>query len=445
MKPSVLMVYDKFPPFNVSGTARAFHFVKNLPFFGWTPIVLTGQPAPEDPRDHAPLDLLPPEVRVLRAKPWLTPGKDQLARWFNRMRSAARPSAGGAGEAAASPRAGSRRVFRRGSLAWRLTGLPMWVVEWHLDWAPAALFEALRDPAARRADLVWVSAPHVKNLFVGETLSRILNKPLVVDLRDPWTYGSLWLPRGRWVARTERARARRILSRAARVIVTSPLTQAEMQQRFPDARFVTITNGFTLDESITPLRDIAHDKCLFRYIGVLNERRKPDPLLEGLVIACDTPGVRDKIHLEFVGGMAGHEHGITRLGLGDVVSSRGRVTFEDSLRLMRGSDVNVVLQTISEGQDVIAGKTFEYLAAGKPVLGVVSEHGGDAWLLGQVGGAHLARYDAPQQIAAAILACLRDFERGAPGPDPARLAAFERRHLTGQLARLMDEVRVESH
>ncbi len=320
----------------------------------------------------------------------------------------------------------------------------MWMLEWHLDWAPAALLRALGDADVRRADLVWVSAPHVRNLFVGEALSRLLRKPLVVDLRDPWTYGSLWLPRGELVARVERARARRILSRAARVVVTSPLTRAQMERRFPHARFVTITNGFTIGEPIQPLREVAPGKCLFRYIGVLNERRKPDPLLEGWAIACKTPGLREKLHLEFVGGMAGHERHISRLGLEDVVSTRGPVSFGDSLRLMRGSDVNVVLQTISEGQDVIAGKTFEYLAAGKPVLGVVSENGGDAWLLERVGGAHLARYDDPERIAAAIRACVQDVERGAPGPDPERLAAFDRRRLTATLAELLDEVRLES-
>ncbi|HEU5072999.1 MAG TPA: hypothetical protein VFU02_02485, partial [Polyangiaceae bacterium] len=182
MKHSVLMVYDKFPPFNVSGTARAFHFAKNLPGFGWTPIVLTGQPGPAETRDDAPLALLPPEVRILRARPWLTPGKDQLARWFNRKRSPARPAPS---TTAPTPRQASRRVFQPGSRAWRMTGLPMWILEWHLDWAPAALLRALGDPDVRRAELVWVSAPHVRNLFVGETLSRILDRPLVVDLRDP--------------------------------------------------------------------------------------------------------------------------------------------------------------------------------------------------------------------------------------------------------------------
>src|SRR5690606_33581010 len=158
---------------------------------------------------------------------------------------------------------GARRVFRPSSRAWRATGVPLWLTEWYLDWTPAALARALSDPEARSVDLIWVSSPNVRNLPVADTLSRVLKRPLIIDLRDPWTYGSLWRPRGEWVARLERAAARRLLNHAARVVVTSPLTEREMQQRFPDARFATITNGFSDDETLVALRDCAKGKCLF--------------------------------------------------------------------------------------------------------------------------------------------------------------------------------------
>lgn len=445
MNRRVLMIYDRFPPFNVSGTARAFHFAKHLPEFGWHPVVLSGQPLPDEPHDTAPLAELGPEVTVLRAGAWLTPRKDRLARWLNRQRLRLRtaaspeppPGPSRNAEGGASP---SKRVFRRDSWAWRATGLPLWAIESHLDWAPPALLEVLRRPEGRAVDVVWVSSPHVRNLFVGEALSHLLRRPLVVDLRDPWTYGSLWFPRGRWVEAVEVARARRLLSHAARVVVTSPLTRVEMERRFPDARFATITNGFASDESITPLRDVALDRCLFRYVGVLNERRTPDTLLKGLALACEDPELRKTVHLEFVGEMAGHEHKLQQFGLGDVTSYRHRVSQHESLRLMRGSDVNVVLQTISDGQDVIAGKTFEYLAAHKPIVAVVSPAGGDAWLLGQVGGAHIAAHSSPEQIAKAIRAAYDDFMRGSGAPAPERLAPFSRRELAKSLAKLLNEV-----
>jgi hypothetical protein len=74
----------------------------------------------------------------------------------------------------------------------------------------------------------------------------------------------------------------------------------------------------------------------------------------------------------------------------------------------------------------------------------VAEQGGDAWLLGRIGGTHLAPYEQPERIAAAIQASLRDFEQGARGPERERLAAFERQRLAGTLAELLDEVLLES-
>jgi glycosyltransferase involved in cell wall biosynthesis len=216
-----------------------------------------------------------------------------------------------------------------------------------------------------------------------------------------------------------------------------------MERRFPTASFITITNGFSTGSMPPPLRNFPADKCLFRYVGLLNERRTPNSLLKGLAIACQNPALKARVGLEFVGPMAGHEHLIEQLGLQEVVTSRGLVSQQDSLRLMRGSDVNVVLQTIREGQDVIAGKTFEYLAAGKPILAAVAEQGGDAWLLRQVGGAEIVPYDEPEKIARAIERCFERFLH-TPVPAPAsKLAAFERKELARQLARLFDEVLAE--
>ena len=153
MNPRVLMVYDKFPPFNVSGTARAFHFARQLPLLGWDVTVLAKTPEPHEIADASPLAELPSQVSVLSTAPWLGPGKDRVAAWLNRQRNTRGvESSQRAAGAAAPERSNPRRVFRRDSWAWRATGLPMWLVEWHLDWAPRAISCALSDARARSAD-----------------------------------------------------------------------------------------------------------------------------------------------------------------------------------------------------------------------------------------------------------------------------------------------------
>src|SRR5690606_1122633 len=134
------------------------------------------------------------------------------------------------------------------------------------------------------------------------------------------------------------------------------------------------------DVQVEPLRDCSDDVCLFRYVGTLNERRTPDVLIEAFACAAADPEFRATAALELIGGAGGHQ-GKASLAPGCTVRFRGQVSRADSRRYMCGSDVNILLQTIGEGQDVISGKAFEYLHANKPILAVVDPNGGDAWLM----------------------------------------------------------------
>ena len=295
----------------------------------------------------------------------------------------------------------------------------------------------------RGIDLIWVTAPHVRNLVTGYFLSRALRKPLIVDLRDPWTYGSLWQPPTPLLERLERRYAHRILSHAARVIVTSPLTQKEMEDRFEvlDGKCLTITNGYSAEEEQAPERGGHEGKLLLRYSGLLNQRRKPDVLLAGLRRAIEQqPTLRETVHLEFVGDMAGHEPKFAEYGLSDCVSSRGRVSRQRSLALMRGADINVLLQTITTGTDVIAGKTYDYLAAKRPIFGVVDPNGGDAWLLNQLSGTAVVSFEDVGKIASTICDYHAQWERGDLQSLSPDIGAFERRALTRCLATECDRV-----
>jgi hypothetical protein len=75
--------------------------------------------------------------------------------------------------------------------------------------------------------------------------------------------------------------------------------------------------------------------------------------------------------------------------------------------------VNVLLQTITEGQDVIAGKVFEYLSAQRPILAVVDPDGGDAWLLGRIGVGSVVSFREPNAVAAELRRYWQLWRRGA--------------------------------
>ena len=431
----VLMISEKFPPFNLSGSARPFYFAKYLPEFGYAPRVLASSLIGRDERDDALLAELPPQVRVRRTPRLLSPS-------LTRLRELSRPLL-----PAHAPRVGEparRGGSARGTRAWAQDALCWfgWWTHWELDWATLAALAGAWDARRQMPQLIWASGPHFRNFVVAARLTEWLRVPLVLDLRDPWTYGSLWRPRTESIARSERAWALRVLQLATRIVFTSPLTLEAMSRRFPQLRrerLLTISNGFE-DTPVEPLRDVGDDRCLFRYIGVLNERRQPDVLLHAFAAAAAAdPVFRAAARLEFIGSASGHE-GKTSLAPGCDVRFGGHVSRAESLRYMAGSDVNLLLQTISEGEDVISGKAFDYLHVRRPILGIVDPSGGDAWLLRETGAGSVVPWQDVGAIGRELSAA---FQRWQAGERPALLqdvSRYSRRALSAQLAGLFDEI-----
>jgi glycosyltransferase involved in cell wall biosynthesis len=450
----VLMISETFPPYNWSGSQRPFQFAKYLPEYGYLPSVLSAEPGPADPVDPVLLDQLDGQIRLERIhhlRPKIESLLRPLFRPAVRRERAARAEAAGERKPAAAPTSEPTGYVEpvipseAMPLHRQLRHTLAWLFHFHVDLALPMLLRAVKIDRRDAVDLIWVTGPSSRNLLVGYWVSRLLRKPLVLDVRDPWTYGSMWRPCSRMAAAIERKWARTILTAAARTVFTSPLTMAAMQERYPgeaEAKMCTITNGHTGEADAAPLRSFPEGKCLMSYVGSLNPRRRPDVLLDALQRASRDPDVARDLRLQFVGGMAGHEVKIATHGVHEQVRDVGYVSHADSVRYMRGADVNLLLQAVTEGQDVIAGKAFEYLAARKPILGVVAPDGGDAWLLRETGGGSVAPFDDPGAVADEMLRLWKLWKDGTLADSVAQvdIEPYSRRHLTGELAKLFDEV-----
>lgn len=443
---AALMIFDKFPPHNLSGSHRPFHFAKHLPEHGYAPYVISGFPEPGEPVDRTPLSELAAECGVVQVERLTHAYGSQLASVRALLARGAPASAAQAAPAPTQaagrrPSALAERIARAKLVAYRTVNWPLW---FHVDWALPVLREATRAAQERPFDIIWASGPSGRNLFAAYLVSLHMRRPLVVDIRDPWTYGSIWQPVAPGAGAIETFWAHRILDHAARVVFTSPLTQGQMGERFPraTARMCTITNGFAeTTEQPTALRGVPREKLLLSYVGSLNARRRPDVLLGALQRLQRDPVLARDVRLQFVGGLGEHASRPRDFGVEDAVVDVGRVNQRDSVRYMHGADVNVLLQTITEGQDVIAGKTYEYLAARKPILAVVSPQGGDAWLLRDTGAGGIVPFDEPARVATAIEALHARWRAGTlpPGLDEVQLSRFSRATLTGELATVFDE------
>jgi glycosyltransferase involved in cell wall biosynthesis len=129
---------------------------------------------------------------------------------------------------------------------------------------------------------------------------------------------------------------------------------------------------------------------------------------------------------------------------GSAVEIHGYVSHDEAVAWLRSASLLFLpMQNLPAGvrATIVPGKTYEYLAAGRPILAAVPD--GDARdLLAAAGNAYLCRPDDADAMAAAIATEVERWAGASLPSEPAAelVARFERRQLTRELAGVFDRV-----
>jgi glycosyltransferase involved in cell wall biosynthesis len=279
--------------------------------------------------------------------------------------------------------------------------------------------------ASGRADVVVVSSPTFFSIGSAWLLARLRRARLVVEVRDLWP--AIFVELGVLTSRRIIAALERLelaaYAAADEVVVVSDGFRADLIRRgVPAAKVHTIRNGVTVgafDPATPPDPDLRAGlgarphECLALYAGThgisqgLPEAVRAAQYLEG-----------QPVHLAFVGAGADKprlERQVADLALGNVTLARAVPPGLMPALLATADILLVTLRDIPLFASFIPSKMFEYLAAGRPVIGAVT--GEAAQILREAGAVVVPPGDATA-LAAAI---------GALAADPARRAALAAR------------------
>ena len=339
----VLVVAFRFPPHGGGGVQRVAYFVRHLRESGWEPVVLTGPPRDTHVvEDRDLLDLLPEGVQVVRTGYFDT---RPLFRFLGKLHLA--------------------RLVR--ALTPSFPNL-------QAGWIGPGLWSGWRLIKNERIDVIFSSAYPMSSHLVACGLASRSGIPWVADYRDEWSLRAVMS----WPTPVHRLAARwldrRVMARADRVTTTSPAhTDRFVRELVPDRRhrFVTITNGFDpgdfegIRERLTDVGN--RDRMLISHVGSMFEWRNADTFLDCVddLVACRAIDP-ERIRVRFVG------HGPTRvpkaLERHGIVSHSGYVSHRDAVRDMCSADLLLLINSESTNTP---GKTFEYVASGRPILALV--------------------------------------------------------------------------
>ncbi len=403
---NVLIVAYHYPPITSAGTQRSVSFARHLPQFGFRPHVLTTNAFGEDCAGS-----------VYRSDEWVG--------WYRKLFNR------GAQDLPSHVRSRSRTGSGQ-SLLSRLSRRVL-IPDGQVGWLPSAYRMARRVLDTHPVRLVLTTGPPFSSHLLGLALHQTTNLPWVADFRDTWTYDPLddHLENTKMRLGLERWMERTVLRRATHVTCVTDVAAEFLKSHSRHRRVTVIPNGFEFGERVS--ESPARGKGLLRFVHT-GSFSASHPLRSPELLVKAAQKLRNAVDFEivFVGPLTERERAIIQplVDAGRAVMT-GAVDREEALAWQLSADVLVV---VDHPRDVLAsnipGKIYEYGAAGKPILAIVSP-GATASLIREMDAGLCVAHNS-DDIAVAMQA----FIRGESGilPDANRWSRFERSRSVEKMA-----------
>jgi len=377
----VLFLAYYYPPIGGAGVQRIAKFIKYLPHYGYVPIIVarTAKVGESTAKDFS---LLTDIRSATTYRVELTKREECL------------------------------RQFCLNKFIRRVPKIPF---KW---WIAAAKRVCQEVVQVEKPDVICITVPPYSGVAAAVTVAKKHNIPWVLDMRDPWAIDPLSFYSTWFHYRLELAAMKRACQQSSAVIMNTPRALATLKDSFPElsaGKLFCITNGWDRDDfgsnTISATRKsfskpitIAHtgafltlpaikmDPTSRKVLGIRGNRlletfkyslgkshvlaRSPYYMFKALRLLLDAGKISETdIHLVFIGELTQEDKNLaTMFDLENIVEFKGYVSHHQSIRFLSSADVVfLAVHKPLNGQPplTIPGKTYEYMAIGKPILSLV--------------------------------------------------------------------------
>ncbi len=381
---NILMIAYHFPPLaGSSGIQRTLRFVQHLPALGWQPLVLTASPHAYERTSDDLMSEVPPGTVVRRAFALDTARHLQIAgRYVGWM---ARPD--------------------------------RWI-SWQFD----AVRQGLKLIEEFKPDVIWSTYPIASAHVIASKLHRKTGIPWVADFRDPMAQDGYPADPITWAH--FKAIEADAAAQARYCVFTTPGAARIYQQRYPAAatRMVVLENGYDEESfaSVAPqptgnAAELDQRPLILLHSGIVYPSERDPTQLFVALGRLKKAGTLSPAALRIRFRASVHDDLLRNLakahGAQDFIELCPAIPYRDALAEMMRVDALLVMQG-SGCNEQIPAKIYEYLRAGKPILGLTDPAGDTAGLLRAAGLHDIARLDSADDIARAFPSLVADLRAG---------------------------------
>ena len=414
-KRSVLMVAYYFPPLGGSGALRPLKLAKYLPESGWNPVVLSVRnpdwyyAADTDLAAELPREVTLDRTLMIRSA-WIYYSLNPLR--FRRLDNIIR-----------------RVIFHPDE---------------QIGWIPFALAAAGR--LIRRHDIraVYSTSSPLSCHLIAYFISKRFGLPWVADFRDEWVENPDMVYPTRIHRRFHFFLEKKIAESADQLIAPAPEFCRLLQKHPGCAPCETLYMGFDpRDRSPEPGGErpaVASGRFTLVFSGLFYGSFRPDGLLKVINTLIDRGEVpREGVRMIFVGANSAAD--LREKDRYGICEFTGFVAHRTALGYIDSADALLLLLSDERGKNVVPSKTFEYLAAGKPILALVPADGDVAGIIRGTRSGRVADFGDDRAVESAFLSLYRQWREAEPfRPEAEAVAAFDQRAITRRLAELLNDM-----
>lgn len=366
----ILMIAFHFPPLaGSSGIQRTLRFVQHLPQFGWEPIVLSADPRAYEQTGDDLMQEIPEGTVVNRAFALDT----------------------------------GRHLSFRGRYIASMARPDRWI-----SWKFAGIREGMRLIEKYRPDAIWSTYPIATAHLIGAELHRRSGLPWIADFRDPMAQDGY--PADPITHQQFNNIEKTAVGQASISLFTTPGAARVYRQRYPEFahNIAVLENGydepsFQQAEATLPAERELLNPGAFTLLhsGIIYpSERDPTQLFHALAkFKTNQSEEIGKLKIRFRASV--HDDLLQQLAkeydVAEFIETMPSVGYIEALSEMLSAD-GLLLMQAANCNDQIPAKIYEYLRAGKPILGLTDHFGDTADVLRQAGCTTIADLNSADEI-----------------------------------------------
>ncbi|HPU46363.1 MAG TPA: hypothetical protein PLQ91_01875 [Bacteroidales bacterium] len=266
--------------------------------------------------------------------------------------------------------------------------------------------------------IVTTGPPHSIHL-IGLKLKKYFDKKIiwVADFRDPWSeiyYIEVLKPPQLALNKIKKYEYK-TLTNADIITVTANDLANKFKKISNNINIQVIENGYEKTFFEKDVLTTAPSKFNIIHLGVLSQPRNPSNLWKALDEIKKQNKEFSKISkIKLIGNIDGSIiEEINKNDLQDITQILPPVSHQESIKYqMDAAILLLIIENASSAKSIIPGKIFEYLAAGRPILGIGPTDGEVSMILGNSEYAKMIEWDDLQGIKDFILNIYKKYNDG---------------------------------